>query len=175
MIDAIIGAGWLALNLALLRIVWEVTRDHSTDDTFVRTCGESRRHDVVRRCGDLPLAGVARRTRPALDGGDSHRARLGIRSVGVPTVWGPARCRLSRRVGHRGPAGACLSLGLEWVGGRRRTSAIERGVLRFPTDWDSLMYHIPLIDHWLQDGSLYAPGCAVWYFPGNTKVPSDYG
>jgi hypothetical protein len=44
------------------------------------------------------------------------------------------------------------------------------GLLRLPTDWDSLMYHIPLIDQWLRASSLYAPDDAFWYNPGNNEL-----
>ncbi len=47
---------------------------------------------------------------------------------------------------------------------------IEGGVFQFPTDWDSLMYHIPLIDHWLAAGSLYAPASPRWYEPANNEL-----
>ncbi|HUT91539.1 MAG TPA: hypothetical protein VMY37_18720 [Thermoguttaceae bacterium] len=47
---------------------------------------------------------------------------------------------------------------------------IFHGVLAFPTDWDSLAYHIPLVDHWLREGTLYVPDCAFWYCPGNNEV-----
>jgi hypothetical protein len=40
---------------------------------------------------------------------------------------------------------------------------LTNAVAAFPRDWDSLMYHLPLIDHWLQAGSLYAPDCSLWY------------
>jgi len=44
------------------------------------------------------------------------------------------------------------------------------GLRQFPSDWDSLMYHIPLVNHWLQAGSLYAPDAALWSNPGNGEV-----
>lgn len=46
----------------------------------------------------------------------------------------------------------------------------DRALLQFPSDWDTLTYHRPLIDHWLQTGSLYAPQCAVWHVPGNNEL-----
>lgn len=52
-----------------------------------------------------------------------------------------------------------------WLG-----RVVAGGLLRFPSDWDSLMYHIPLIDHWLQEGTLYVPACPRWYFPGNNEL-----
>lgn len=48
--------------------------------------------------------------------------------------------------------------------------SVINGVLKFPTDFDSLWYHMPLIDSWLQTGSLYVPDCARWYFPGNSEL-----
>jgi len=47
---------------------------------------------------------------------------------------------------------------------------IEGGVLQFPTDWDSLMYHIPLVNHWLAAESLYAPASPRWYEPANNEL-----
>ncbi|GIW96028.1 MAG: hypothetical protein KatS3mg110_4069 [Pirellulaceae bacterium] len=44
------------------------------------------------------------------------------------------------------------------------------GLLTFPTDWDTLAYHLPLVDHWIQDGKLYVPKCAFWYCPGNNEL-----
>jgi hypothetical protein len=47
---------------------------------------------------------------------------------------------------------------------------IVSGLLRYPTDWDSLAYHVPLVDHWSNTGTLYVPACAFWYVPGNNEL-----
>jgi hypothetical protein len=52
-----------------------------------------------------------------------------------------------------------------WLG-----NVVRCGLLEFPNDWDSLAYHIPLIDHWLQQQSLGPSGCAIWHFPGNSEL-----
>ena len=44
------------------------------------------------------------------------------------------------------------------------------GLLKFTTDFDSLMYHTPLLDYWLQAGSLYAPDSTHWSNPGAAEV-----
>ena len=44
------------------------------------------------------------------------------------------------------------------------------GLATFPTDVDSLTYHIPLIRYWLQAHNLYAPDGSHWSFPGNLEV-----
>ena len=48
-------------------------------------------------------------------------------------------------------------------------SAIS-GVFELPTDFDSLMYHFPIIDQWIQASSLYAPVSSYWWTPGNSEV-----
>lgn len=44
------------------------------------------------------------------------------------------------------------------------------GVLMFPTEFDTLMYHLPLVDHWLSARSLFAPDSAHWRNPGNNEI-----
>ncbi len=48
--------------------------------------------------------------------------------------------------------------------------SIREGLLGFPHDYDALMYHLPLIDHWLQARSLYAPDSLHWSNPGNGEL-----
>jgi hypothetical protein len=43
-------------------------------------------------------------------------------------------------------------------------------LLRFPDDWDTLMYHLPLVDHWLQAQDLYASAGLRWSDPGNNEL-----
>lgn len=50
------------------------------------------------------------------------------------------------------------------------TLIIVRGVLRFPNDWDTLMYHRPLYVQWIQDKNLLASGDAVWYNPSGNEL-----
>jgi hypothetical protein len=48
---------------------------------------------------------------------------------------------------------------------------IVNGLLRFPSDGDSLEYHLPMIDLWLQGGGLYIPdGSRRCANPGNNEV-----
>lgn len=47
---------------------------------------------------------------------------------------------------------------------------IEGGLLQFPADWDSLMYHLPLVNHWLSTKTLFVPDCARWAEPANSEV-----
>jgi len=47
---------------------------------------------------------------------------------------------------------------------------VSKCLLKFPTDWDTIMYHIPLVDQWLQVKGLFAPREAFWYYPGNNEL-----
>jgi hypothetical protein len=47
---------------------------------------------------------------------------------------------------------------------------IYNGLLRFPGDWDTLGYHLPLIDCWLQAGRLHVPHFSHWFNPGNNEL-----
>ena len=44
------------------------------------------------------------------------------------------------------------------------------GVCCFPSEWDTLMYHLPFVDHWLQSGRLYTPECHMWSNPANNEM-----
>ena len=47
---------------------------------------------------------------------------------------------------------------------------ISNGLLGWPTDWDSLMYHMPFVDHWIQERSLFARGSARWSMPASSEL-----
>ncbi len=47
---------------------------------------------------------------------------------------------------------------------------VYHGLGRFPNDYDCLAYHQPLMVHWLQDQSLYSPGCARWALAANSEL-----
>jgi hypothetical protein len=75
------------------------------------------------------------------------RAARGLSGEGGP--WGPVRL-VARRAGDRlreHPALALIAI---------HAAAAEglRGLLRPPLSWDSLMYHLPTVATWLQDGHI---------------------
>lgn len=48
--------------------------------------------------------------------------------------------------------------------------AVIYGVCRFPQEWDTLMYHLPFVDHWLQKRNLHTPSCHLWSNPANNEL-----
>lgn len=52
-----------------------------------------------------------------------------------------------------------------WLG-----HVVTRTAIEFTSEFDALMYHIPMIDYWLQAGSLYAPDGTHWANPGGNEL-----
>jgi hypothetical protein len=92
----------------------------------------------------------------------------GQRSAGPAEVKGALGAGARATAGGRVEAawlafwGAVLAF---WAG-----RAVVGGLLELPTDWDTLMYHLPLVDHFLQARGLYSEDCAVWYNPCNNEL-----
>lgn len=83
-----------------------------------------------------------------------------------PTFAGLNQAPIRRRV-HWRRAHSLLWLAL-WA--TAISYVISYGLLRLPTDWDSLAYHLPIIAHWIQHESLLTQDCAFWYVPGNNEL-----
>ncbi len=47
---------------------------------------------------------------------------------------------------------------------------IVHGLLRFPTEFDTLAYHLSFVDHWLQMGTLNATTTYAWSAPANSEL-----
>jgi hypothetical protein len=47
---------------------------------------------------------------------------------------------------------------------------VSRGLLDLPGGWDTLGYHLPRVDSWIQASNLYAPNDSHWGGPGNLEL-----
>ena len=101
---------------------------------------------------------------------------VGVSVVALVTAIGSTRRGRGSRAaeGHltdqggspaRWPAALWASLLCLWGG-----HVVSGGLLRFTTDYDSLMYHLPLIDYWIQARSLYAPASGHWSNPSGNEL-----
>lgn len=167
--DAFAAAIWCAVTLTVVHSVWTVSCCVFPDDTaFQRTM-----HTVTMiwtwivlvSCG-LGAFGLLSVTNLglgvlAVSCGTwryfRRRCADGCRAVASPDSRGRWQVRFWHVVWSINAALATVLLA-------------DRGVLQFPQNWDTLMYHRPLIDHWLQTSSLYVPECAVWFVPGNNEL-----
>jgi hypothetical protein len=50
--------------------------------------------------------------------------------------------------------------------------SLTAALTTFPTDWDTLMYHLPLVDLWATSGHLVATACPRWSDPANNELVS---
>jgi hypothetical protein len=172
MADVLVGPIWFAVNLAMLWAAWGVVRHCFPGDTPAQCAA----HVVVVMWAALVLTCHALGAVGAL--APPWMGLCGLALAGMATTWlarqppptVPCATSGSGRREARSWHEKAIILGWSGLGAAIGVRAIERGLLQFPGDYDSLMYHIPLIDQWLQRGSLYAPAEAVWYNPGNAEL-----
>ena len=168
--DAIAGAGWLLANAVLISTAWRWHRRLFPADGM----GFVIIHTVVLcwACvvGVAILLGSIGALSPGL-----LVAGVCVLCIAARMVLGGMAKRWPRREvpelfaafdrKSRWWAGAWGVLGAVLV-----ARIIIDGLLVFPMDWDTLAYHLPLIDHWIRTGTLYVRDCAFWYCPGNNEV-----
>ena len=170
--DASAALVWLAVNALLVRAAWKMSRKFFPEDMLL-----ARLLHVVVLCwasivsAAILLGLVGWLTAPAL--------LASVAAVAGGMLWHIWRWPPTSEEGRfrngkmeqlrmpdeqiwLGVWGGVLASLLAWV-------TLE-GLLRFPMDWDTLTYHLPLIVQWLQRGSLYAPDEANWANPGNNEL-----
>jgi hypothetical protein len=165
-IDSVVAPVWLAVNLGLGYSLWGIAAR-----LFPR--------DAPRQLAlhTLMLAWVVVTAVTIILGSTGRLARFGP----LACVGGIA-LTLAANGSHRRAVRARPPSSLLWSATRPRNlpialvalalvgHAIVDGLTQFVTDWDSLMYHIPLVDQWIQAGSLYAPDCFQWSNPGGNEL-----
>ncbi len=189
--DGGIAVAWVSLNALLLGTIWRLCRRTFPHDTAAQTAT----HTLVLYWAAVVLTCFVLGGWPVLSGSSVMAAGvvLVVLFLGVPRVLSATDTSAKSAPGgpqvdgHSPPLSpeACLPSAANLDRSRWRWLAplgwltllsfwAERvfleGLPVFPTDWDSLMYHVPLVDHWLQAGSLYVPDCPVWYNPGNNEL-----
>jgi hypothetical protein len=157
--DAVAAAVWSIVNLVLGAAAWRWSAGAGPDDSLASRA----LHALVIWWAVIVVAATPIGAAGLL----SSTSLLSAVAVLGVILWRLGTSRLRQGTGAPERAGLILpALLLAWWGGH---IAIE-GLLRFPTDWDSLNYHMTLIDQWLQARSLYAPNDSEWYSPGNNEM-----
>jgi len=95
-------------------------------------------------------------------------------------IYGLLRVCISERGGNgskyvhtqTAPRASTPSTTLLWqfIGTFWLSHVVVDGLLRFPSEWDDLMYHLPTVDGYLQAKSLIAPDSPRWSDPGNNEI-----
>ncbi len=162
--DVVAAPCWLLVNLLLGFTAWAEARSLFPEDDLLETVGHAIALGMACVVAVATTLGVA----GCLSG---PTLLLGVAAICLAALsW--RRFRRPPPVPQpllrgRGLLAALLwgSVLAFWAG-----RVVIGGLLKFPSDWDSLTYHIPLVDHWLQARSLYAPDCGRWSYPGNNEL-----
>jgi hypothetical protein len=169
--DALAAAIWLTVTATVVGLAWSVARRLYPFDAAVQLV----MHTVVLTWTWLVVGGCGLGVCGWLSASSLGSVVLILAGT---TCWWSRRCRDSEREDDLPPTReewstwGTLAGWLGWgsVAPIVAGLVVIRGVMRFPVDWDTLMYHLPLIDLWVQSGSLYVPECAVWHTPGNNEL-----
>ncbi len=158
--DALAAVAWGAANLLLAAAGWRLGRRLAPEDPPTARVIHAIVFGWAAVVGVATLLGLCQALTPLT-------VLAGVAAVAAVALWYGAGGAAAAPVG---PADRAVLIGwlvllAYWLG---RVAC--DGLLRFPTDWDALMYHIPLVDQWLQTRSLYAPRDATWYNPGNNEL-----
>lgn len=172
--DSVVAVFWFASTALLAASGWVIAGRYFPRDAVLNRVG----HTIVIGWSQIVVVGVAL---GALGSLLPTALLVGVTSLAALTLIlikqkgvRPEKCEFDAISGppdqtlqttERLWLVAWLVLIAFWVG-----HSVTSGLLRFPTDWDTLMYHLPMVDHWLQAKSLYAPDCLRWSDPGNNEL-----
>jgi hypothetical protein len=90
-----------------------------------------------------------------------------VGTAGSVMAW---QCRDARANDGARPAGKLATVGWTILAGFAVAHVIWRGLTGFPDDFDTLMYHLPIVVEWLQSASLYVPDSSYWWTPGVGEI-----
>ncbi|MCD0462271.1 hypothetical protein [Roseiconus lacunae] len=171
-VDYFPALAWLAINSALAYAVWRCV------NLLLRQDG------VLLRIGVSAVFIWATIVSVAVVLGSFGELSPAAMSVGVivfAIIWkiisawiarpfdSPSFSQSENKEGARRYPGVIASCWLIWcIAMAIRILAF--GLMRLPTNWDTLTYHLSSINHWLDASSLYAPYAVKWFFPTNNEI-----
>jgi hypothetical protein len=163
--DAFASPFWLLANVVALVAAWKWARRLFPIDT----CLELVTHTVVLFWASIVLVATALGAVNLLKG---FFLLAGVGGLSLFALWAirmlPADSNVRPVFRDRSDAlwfTAWTALFSYWG-----AHVVLEGLLRFPADWDSLAYHLPLVDHWLQTQSLLNTDSGRWSNSGNNEL-----
>ena len=167
--DAPAAVAWIAVNILSVFAAWRISgRLFPGDEVAGRLL-----HAVVAWCAAVVLVLTLLGTIGVLSGAGMLLC-VGAISIAALTFAGPANKPVvadrSTVVTREAWSDRLPVILWSFLFGSLCGHAVMHGLLRFPTDFDCLMYHMPLIDRWLQSGSLYVPDDANWFLAANSEL-----
>jgi hypothetical protein len=165
MSDAVVAPIWICANLLLLYASWRWARHLFPDGRILDVLG----HTILLSWASITLVATLLSLAFLLSGPSLLAGTAGLSCVSILYLLRRPASRLPNLL----PASTedrawlcfwCLLIGF-WIG-----KAFTFGLWKHPDDWDTLNYHLPLVDHWLQSRSLLARDSNQWTSPGNNEL-----
>lgn len=160
--DGLTGLAWIGVNILLGNGVWRLANQLAPNDTLAgRVLHASTLFCAIVTSVLVVLGTVGLFIGPAI-----------LSAAGTVSA---AMYFISRRASPAGtpasvPAPSRGLLGWSVAFCLLAAHCVIHGLLTLPTDFDCLMYHLPLVDHWLQARSLYDPDFGQWSTPGGSEL-----
>ena len=159
--DAIVAPVWLLANVLAFTVAWKEARQLYPKDSFL----ELLQHSLVLFWAGIVAVAMGLGGVGLLRGLLLLVCVLGLSLIGFVMLRNRSSAPFSLPREQIPWIVLWATLLAYWI-----AHVYTEGLWKFPMDWDSLAYHIPLVDHWLQSHSLYSTGCARWANPGNNEL-----
>lgn len=169
--DVAASVAWSGITTLVLLTAWTAARRAFPGDAVA----QNAMHIVVLCWTWLAVAGCAIGSLGLLNATTLGTAVLSLGAVTarlLPSQSSDCRAMDSDRESNLLPARDGVPWAAFWCGIASISAAalLTRGITEFPKNWDTLAYHRPLIDLWIQTGALRVLECPVWFAPGNNEL-----
>lgn len=163
--DVFVAPIWVSANIIAFRAAWEWSRRLFPEDSYLELIG----HTILLVWSAIVITAITLGAIGWLSGPLLVLSVMGIGSVALVSRRFLAKGQLFTPVPFDRTEMIWLLLWVSlfgwWIG-----HILTEGLLHFPDDFDSLSYHIPMVDHWLQARSLSTTDFLRWSTPGNNEL-----
>lgn len=163
--DSYAAVVFTAVNIILVGSAWVLARRLFPGDDILTVM----RNALVMAWSVIAVVGVALGATGLLYA-SALEAAVAAGACGLMIIAARARPRGGEPPQARTLAERAWILAWSLVFGYWGVRVVNGGLLTFPTDFDSLMYHIPMIDFWIQAHSLFTPDFSRWSNPGSNEL-----
>ena len=170
--DVVASIVWSAVTFVVLLAAWTVARRVFPGDTIAQCV----MHMIMLFWIWLAVAGCAIGSLGMLNAATLAASVLSLGFITVFALRSRSTSFHENRSGEKTEFLSARQNDLPWsafwcgIASVAATLLVTRGITEFPRNWDTLAYHRPLIDLWIQTGTLQVLECPIWFAPGNNEL-----